>query len=57
MCPRADKVKIGYSIIAVVRAHIGGLPQHRFKAERAAQMRRKVAAEIGGGVMKLRHNP
>ena len=54
MRPRADEVKIGNEIVAVVGAEPGALPEDRLEAERAAQMRRQVAAEIQGRVVETR---
>ena len=49
----AHKVQVGNGIIAVMRAHIGRLPQHRLQTEGAAQMRRQVTPEIGGRIMEF----
>src|SRR3546814_1133648 len=52
MRPRADEVKIGNRVVPIVGAEPGALPQQRFEAEGAAEMRREVAPEITRRIVK-----
>ena len=52
-----DEIQVADLVVAVVGAEIGALRQHRFQAERAAQMRGEIAREIRRRIMELGHDP